>query len=513
MHMEGSNKDKKIIQVSTSALIGLKAALYSKQQAAKRDKTNSAPRNDSHTRKVSDKTASLWKRSNKVKGHKSSKKQAIEEVQKELSQQEEKELERSRQALEAKAVIYEKLSKGQGLEEVEGQEGEESRYMVDFTRKVYDRVRDKRAETAIDPSQVLTSGTSPPNERSQNSPVGNSPSQQDVEEWVEYEDEFGRTRRCLKSELPEKTGNERSPTPQLLSDDMRRERERVQWERETEQDEPLGPIHYQSVQEGEIRNHGVGYYQFSGQEEQRKKQMEMLDKLRDETETERDKKQRLHEKRRALLEARLNKVKEKRNQRRREQGLADIEFEIEGSKDSKEGSKESEEVSSYDIKALLDAELEKSKVNSHLEQAQIEEEERAKHVRPWDKGKVVDMVRKRKQELEAERLTEFAPPPSYNEPIKKPKTEDTPRTNVNSDSIPSAVIPPPAMPSCHGNTLPPHSFLPPPPWFVNPPPNFIPPPPPPFLWQHLYVPPPPMHYPPGPPPGPPPSVSTHATDQ
>lgn len=63
---------------------------------------------------------------------------------------------------------------------------------------------------------------------------------------------------------------------------MRRERERVQWERETEQDEPLGPIHYQSVQEGEIRNHGVGYYQFSGQEEQRKKQMEMLDKLRDE---------------------------------------------------------------------------------------------------------------------------------------------------------------------------------------------------------------------------------------
>ncbi len=35
----------------------------------------------------------------------------------------------------------------------------------------------------------------------------------------------------------------------------------------------------------------------------------------------------------------------------------------------------------------MDAELEKSKVNSHLEQAQIEEEERAKHVRPWDKGK------------------------------------------------------------------------------------------------------------------------------
>ncbi len=63
---------------------------------------------------------------------------------------------------------------------------------------------------------------------------------------------------------------------------MRRERERVQWERETEQDVPVGPLHYQSVQEGEVRNHGVSYYQFSDQEEERKKQMEMLDKLRDE---------------------------------------------------------------------------------------------------------------------------------------------------------------------------------------------------------------------------------------
>ncbi len=74
----------------------------------------------------------------------------------------------------------------------------------------------------------------------------------------------------------------RSPTPQLLSEDMRRERERVQWERETEHDVPVGPLHYQSVQEGEVRNHGVSYYQFSDQEEERKKQMEMLDKLRDE---------------------------------------------------------------------------------------------------------------------------------------------------------------------------------------------------------------------------------------
>lgn len=36
------------------------------------------------------------------------------------------------------------------------------------------------------------------------------------------------------------------------------------------------------------------------------------------------------------MEARLNKVKEKRNEQRRAQGLADIEFEIGGSKESEE---------------------------------------------------------------------------------------------------------------------------------------------------------------------------------
>lgn len=65
---------------------------------------------------------------------------------------------------------------------------------------------------------------------------------------------------------------------------MRRERERVRWEREAEAEleEPVGPVHYQSVQAGEVRNHGVGYYRFSESEEERKKQLDMLEQLRDE---------------------------------------------------------------------------------------------------------------------------------------------------------------------------------------------------------------------------------------
>ncbi len=47
-----------------------------------------------------------------------------------------------RRALEAKAVLYEKLSRGEGLRELEEEEeeGEEGRYMVDFTRKIAEQV-------------------------------------------------------------------------------------------------------------------------------------------------------------------------------------------------------------------------------------------------------------------------------------------------------------------------------------------------------------------------------------
>lgn len=100
----------------------------------------------------------------------------------------------------------------------------------------------------------------------------------------------------------------RSPTPELLSADMRQERERREWERnayrETEDEgaketEPTGPVHYQNVKHNgmvytlllvllycyfvspEVRSHGVGYYAFSVEEEKRQSQIKTLNKLRD----------------------------------------------------------------------------------------------------------------------------------------------------------------------------------------------------------------------------------------
>ena len=89
---------------------------------------------------------------------------------------------------------------------------------------------------------------------------------------VEYTDSFGRSRQCMRKDLPHmmKLDNDlkhvrppppsggrsgsRSPSPDLLSEDMRRERERVRWEKEAmeelEPEESSGPVHYQTVQHG-----------------------------------------------------------------------------------------------------------------------------------------------------------------------------------------------------------------------------------------------------------------------
>ena len=79
----------------------------------------------------------------------------------------------------------------------------------------------------------------------------------------------------------------RSPSPDLMSADMQRERERQAWEWQVQQevDNPVGPVHYQDIQQGEIWTHGVGYYAFSTDENKRIEQMDLLNKLREQVPT------------------------------------------------------------------------------------------------------------------------------------------------------------------------------------------------------------------------------------
>lgn len=178
---------------------------------------------------------------------------------------------KSRLMLEAKARLYEKLKKTKNNND---------KFLVDFKNKMdeSDEIMDKKIdeEYPIEPE----------------------------ENWVEYQDCFGRTRKCLREDLPhmqrkddiikqeiikknvndtrEEENKEQYPTieekePEI--DIMRRK-----WEEQTQRLADKNDIHYQDVLFDEARAHGVGYYAFSQDEEERIKQQENLASLRKETE-------------------------------------------------------------------------------------------------------------------------------------------------------------------------------------------------------------------------------------
>lgn len=189
---------------------------------------------------------------------------------------------------------------------------------------------------------------------------------------MEYVDCLGRTRTCLRKDLEylkSKDSDLRSSidvkddetvdtnetkvcdTPnkdeevndglteknELLSSDMRRECLRQQWEKEEEVLMNKSNIHYQDVLFSgrfkyfcgksqvyffniilEARTHGVGYYGFSKDEEERAQQQEALRKLRDETQQQQKKAENL----RALREKQLAaRAKAARNRKRARMGL------------------------------------------------------------------------------------------------------------------------------------------------------------------------------------------------
>lgn len=62
----------------------------------------------------------------------------------------------------------------------------------------------------------------------------------------------------------------------------------------------------------EHRAHGVGFYQFSKDEEERQREMEKLKTIRESTKANREAKEKLKEKRKGQLAARLEKVRQRR---------------------------------------------------------------------------------------------------------------------------------------------------------------------------------------------------------
>jgi hypothetical protein len=180
-------------------------------------------------------------------------------------------VESTRAALERKAKIYEKLKKGQsgGLNEAQF-----DALLVDFDSKPDDPYESDSDD--VDESLTV--------------PVAG----EDDDPVIEYEDEFGRQRTAKRSEvprhlLPRERGEEGDDDGLVIHNPVNffpvyepsSDRVAAIQAAAAEENNPLN-IHYDA--DREVRAKGAGFYQFSADEETRKKQMEELRQARTETE-------------------------------------------------------------------------------------------------------------------------------------------------------------------------------------------------------------------------------------
>ncbi|XP_044002376.1 coiled-coil domain-containing protein 174 [Aphidius gifuensis] len=259
------NNSKKI-SVNYSSLIGLKAELLRKK--AEIDDAKSS---------TSDTTKTTLKP--KIK----SKKKTIKKEKKDDKNDDPIELEdvstlkKSKYMLEAKSRLYEKLKKNGDKDQM---------YLVDFSNK-----SESEDEVYNDDDYDDDDVNSDPEE-----------------DWIDYTDCFGRTRRCLRRDLPKMKEKDNLVKQEVVNeppedaainkqDDEQQQPDfiappneteielmRKKWEEQTEKLSHKPDIHYQDILFDEARTHGVGYYAFSQDDEERKKQQENLLKLRKETE-------------------------------------------------------------------------------------------------------------------------------------------------------------------------------------------------------------------------------------
>ncbi|KAF2432350.1 hypothetical protein EJ08DRAFT_648137 [Tothia fuscella] len=164
---------------------------------------------------------------------------------------------------------------------------------------------------------------------------GEDDAESEVEEEVEYIDEFGRTRkgtradaareerrkRTLAADEPDRfTARPAMPTNIIYGDTVQAaafnpdetiaEQMAELAKKRDKEDTPPPDEHFDSKKE--IRTKGVGFFQFSADAEERKKQMEDLEKERQETERRRmetlkrkeDRKKEIEERRQAILQKR-----------------------------------------------------------------------------------------------------------------------------------------------------------------------------------------------------------------
>ncbi|XP_007517138.1 coiled-coil domain-containing protein 174 [Erinaceus europaeus] len=401
------DRRKKPLDVTASSLVDLKAELFRKQEEFKQEKLLK----DSGAfakPKATHKKSSIWSKQNAGVSSRA-------EKDAEQKAEEQKTLDRAREKLEEKAQLYEKMTQGDFIDEEV-----EDLYLVDFTQKVIDRHREAGVlgagrDTSRDAGRDASRAGDRADEEETLSEKDIPPPLDPSEEWVDYVDSLGRSRRCMKKDLPQLLEMDKrlqgrlfiSPANEktLLSEDMRKELQRQQWEEEEREalQRPVGPVHYEDIRENEARQLGVGYFAFAQDTELRSKQMKTLEMLREQTTDQRTKRENIKEKRKAVLEARLAKLRQKKMKQASEVGAeeANTAGDAIGPLPPEPEAKPAPRPTQSRVEVLV--------------QERRDTRPGVPHVREWDRGKefTFGYWSKRQSSLRAERDPEFAPPSDY----------------------------------------------------------------------------------------------------
>ncbi|CAO3593694.1 unnamed protein product [Absidia cylindrospora] len=249
---------KKIIETNASSLIDLKA-LVAQQEAEFNRKRTTDP--SSSQRPTTNK-----KPKQQLRANRGVQDRAQRDTQPATNTGDESDMdavEKSRKALERKALLYESLQRRGPMDDDED-------LLIDFNQKHQIQAPQQRQHDDDDDEK---------------------------DPWVEYEDEFGRTRVVRASALPSRSPSP-SPSRRSFSDN----------DDDDEQADRANIRHYQASQE-ETRVRGVGHYQFDTDDDAaRQRQMASLLQLRQETQQARKQSRTASQRRKALVAKRAERV-------------------------------------------------------------------------------------------------------------------------------------------------------------------------------------------------------------
>lgn len=350
-------------------------------------------------------------------------------------------LAKSKKVLEAKAKLYDRMTNSGGSL------NSDDTCLVRFNQKKQD-------------TRPIDSSSSDPE-----SDIDNSKYDLDDGEWTEYTDCLGRTRKCHKEDLDffkkkdrefdrdavntRNRSEEKEPsktpwfvdtagissvdlplykptndddTMSMISKSSKMEEMRVQWEHKEQENLNRDQIHYQDVLFDEARTHGVGYYTFSLDADERAKQQKVLEKEREKTLEEQRKREELRLAREKIVTGRIFAAK---NRQRARLGLPPMtmeEFDADRKKDMKVETKDDPKEKKRDEKEM--------KKKDKLEHER--EEKRQQHLRPWDEGK--DNAPRRATASSDE--DEWKYKPEKPEPMSQEKWNEIQRAERNPDFAP-----------------------------------------------------------------------------